>query len=139
MKHEKSCGALVYRIEDGKLQILLLKHRHGGHWSFPKGHVEAEETERQTALREIFEETGLHVTLRDGFRRAVEYSPKAGVTKQVVYFLGLASQTEYNRQAEEISEIKWADDEAAFQSVTFRNDRNLIAQARDYLKKTDEL
>ena len=41
MKREKSCGALVYRYEDDALMLLLLRHRHGGHWSFPKGHVEA--------------------------------------------------------------------------------------------------
>lgn len=90
MKREKSCGALVYRYEGDRLMLLLLRHRHGGHWSFPKGHVEGEETETETALREIREETGLSVSLREGFRHTVEYYPKPGVRKQVVYFLGEA-------------------------------------------------
>ena len=88
MKREKSCGALVYRYEGDRLMLLLLRHRHGGHWSFPKGHVEGEETEIETALREIREETGLSVSLREGFRHTVEYYPKPGVRKHVVYFLG---------------------------------------------------
>ena len=45
MRHEKSCGALVYRYENDALLLLLLRHRHGGHWAFPKGHVEAGGTE----------------------------------------------------------------------------------------------
>ena len=59
MIREKSCGALVYRKKQDKVELLLIKHRNGGHWSFPKGHVESGENEYQTALREIKEETGL--------------------------------------------------------------------------------
>ena len=54
MKKEKSCGAIVYREKDG-VEILLIKHKNGGHWAFPKGHVENKETEEETALREIWE------------------------------------------------------------------------------------
>ena len=41
MLHEKSCGAIVYRKYHGNTEILLIKHINSGHWSFPKGHVEA--------------------------------------------------------------------------------------------------
>ena len=62
MKREKSCGALVYRItQNGQKELLFIKHRHGTHWSFPKGHMEEGENEVQTALREVKEETGLDI------------------------------------------------------------------------------
>ena len=62
MKREKSCGALVYRVTpNGQKELLFIKHRHGTHWSFPKGHMEEGETEVQTALREVKEETGLDI------------------------------------------------------------------------------
>ena len=61
MRHEKSCGAVVFSRFDGAWHVLLIRHDHGRHTSFPKGHVEAGETERQTAEREIFEETGVRV------------------------------------------------------------------------------
>jgi 8-oxo-dGTP pyrophosphatase MutT (NUDIX family) len=133
LKREKSCGALVYRYEDGAPMLLLLRHRHGGHWSFPKGHVEAGETEEQTAHREIFEETGVTVTLQDGFRHAVEYYPKPGVKKQVVYFLGEAHEATLVRQEEEISELHWAPFDEALRAVTFKNDRTLITKAMERL------
>ena len=60
MRKEKSCGALVVRRGKNETEILLIKHN-GGHWAFPKGHVEAGESEEQTALREVQEETGLTV------------------------------------------------------------------------------
>ena len=101
MKREKSCGALVIRKNGEQYDLVLLRHRFGGHWSFPKGHVEAGETERQTALREVKEETGLSIRLYDGFRESVEYFPQAGVKKQVGYFLGAALGDELIRQEEE--------------------------------------
>ena len=134
MKQEKSCGALVYRFQGDQLMLLLLRHRHGGHWSFPKGHVEGDETEIQTALREIREETGLTVSLKEGFRHTVEYYPKPGIRKQVVYFLGeAASDAKAVRQEEEISELHWVEWSQAMEAVTFKNDRNLLNYAREYL------
>lgn len=133
MKKEKSCGALVYRREGDKLMILLLRHRNGGHWSFPKGHVENGESEAETALREIFEETGLSVSLQEGFRHAVAYSPKPGVRKQVVYFLGLADEGQSAvRQEEEIGEIRWMEFQEACRNVSYKNDRGLLALAQQY-------
>lgn len=131
MKQEKSCGALVYRVERGKIKILMLRHRKGGHWSFPKGHVEVGETETETALREIKEETGLDVVLLDNFRQRVEFSPRPGVIKEVIYFLAHTHQRFFKRQVEEIKEIRWMDIDAAFRCVTFQNDRHLIRLARD--------
>ena len=135
MKKEKSCGAVVYRLEQGKTMLLLLRHRHGGHWSFPKGHVEENETEEQTAIREVMEETGVAIKLLENFRHSVEYQPKPGVKKQVVYFLGQTMQLEFVRQVEEISEIAWSPIDDAYKLVTFKNDRTLIIKAKERIKE----
>lgn len=133
MKQEKSCGALVFRNRDWGTELLLLRHRSGGHWSFPKGHVEAGENEIQTALREVKEETGLDIRLLDGFRESVEYFPKPNVKKQVIYFLGSFQGGRVKMQEEEVSEIRWMPIEEAGRAVTFRNDRKLIVLAQDFL------
>jgi 8-oxo-dGTP pyrophosphatase MutT (NUDIX family) len=114
LKREKSCGAVVYRFEGERLKILMLRHRRGGHWSFPKGHVEEGETEEETALREIKEETGLDVVLHEGFKNIIEYYPKPGVRKKVIYFLAYSKETNFVRQEEEISELKWLNWDEAF-------------------------
>ncbi|MEG1777449.1 MAG: NUDIX domain-containing protein [Angelakisella sp.] len=130
MKREKSCGALVFRKSESSYDLVLLRHKFGGHWSFPKGHVEAGENEHQTALREVHEEIGIAITLLDGFRESVEYFPKPGVKKQVVYFLGKAVTDTLVRQEEEISEVRWVPIEAAGDMVTFSNDKRLIRLAK---------
>ena len=129
---EKSCGAVVVRVRDGKQQALLIRHN-GGHWAFPKGHVEAGETEVQTAAREILEETGLTVKIDDRFRTVITYSPKPGVLKDVVYFIGRDPQGEPRPQLEEVSRVEWMDIGKALETITFRNDREVLERARPYL------
>ena len=126
MKKEKSCGALVVRKREGGYDLVLLRHRFGGHWSFPKGHVEAGESERQTAMREVLEETGITIRLLDGFRECVEYFPQPGVKKQVVYFLGEAQTDQLVPQEEEVSELCWIPLEQSGDMLTFANDKRLI-------------
>ena len=84
---EKSCGAVVFIHTSMGLRYVLVQSL-GGIWGFPKGHVEAGETERETALREIREEVGLRPQLLHGFREADEYTlPGTNIRKEVVYFL----------------------------------------------------
>ena len=63
MKYEKSCGAII--IKEGK--VLLLQEVEG-HWSFPKGHVENNETEIETVVREVKEETNLDIIIDESKR-----------------------------------------------------------------------
>ncbi|MDE6776190.1 MAG: NUDIX domain-containing protein, partial [Ruminococcus sp.] len=100
MLHEKSCGAIVYRKYHGNTEILLIKHLNSGHWSFPKGHVEADESETDTARREIKEETNIDVIIDPTFRETVTYSPKKDTLKVVVYFLAKARNVNICPQAE---------------------------------------
>lgn len=131
MQNEKSCGAIVYRKYHGNTEILLIKHVNSGHWSFPKGHVEKGETEVETALREIKEETGIDVIIDPTFRETVSYYPKKDTQKVVVYFIGKAKNYDYVPQEEEISEIKWVEIGRAGSVLTYENDRSIVNKAKN--------
>lgn len=135
MKKEKSCGAVVYKKENKETFILLLKHN-AGHWSFPKGHVEEDETEEQTALREIKEETNLDVTIDKGFRRVSTYSPKEGVMKDVIFFIAKLKEDAADEKAQEceIQELDWFSYEDAINTITYDNDKNILKQAIKYIR-----
>lgn len=139
MLHEKSCGAIVYRRFHGNIEILLIKHVNSGHWSFPKGHVEGDETELETARREIKEETGLDVILDQTFRETVSYSPKRDTQKVVVYFLALARNYDYVPQEEEIAEIRWVDIARATHMLTYENDKTIVNKARAAIKQNNHI
>lgn len=138
MTLEKSCGAVILRRgKDGKTEVLLVKMNNGMHYSFPKGHVEKDETEHMTARREILEETGLSVEFIGDFRGSTRYSPKKGVMKDVIFFLATPSGGELHRQVEEISEALWVPAVDALNLVTFDNDKKILSGALSAYEKAE--
>lgn len=133
MFHEKSCGAIVFRRFHGNIQILLIKHINSGHWSFPKGHIENNETETETAVREIKEETGIDVYIDSGFRETVTYSPRKDAKKEVVYFVARARNYDYTPQLEEISEIRWVGIGQAHNLLVYDNDKLIVNKAKSFI------
>lgn len=134
MMFEKSCGAIVYRKSHGNTEILLIKHVNSGHWSFPKGHMEPGETEEQTALREIKEETGIDVLLDTTFRETVSYFPRKDTQKLVVYFVGKARNYEFTPQEDEIAQIRWVEIGRAAALLTYENDKTIVQKAKTAIK-----
>ena len=97
MKYEKSCGAVIF---DGDKVLVIQQVK--GHWGFPKGHVEGGESEVETAMREIKEETNLDVEINEEYRYVEHYSPEAGIEKDVVFFIAKKTGGEIRVQEEEV-------------------------------------
>ena len=130
MQYEKSCGALVLRRDDsGKIYILMIRHKAGGHRSFPKGHMERGETEYMTAVREVFEETSVQIRIDSDFRETVHYHPLPGISKEVVYFLTETKQTDIQPREGEIAQVEWVPVEEAEASLTHENDKTVFRAA----------
>ena len=138
MHHEKSCGALVLRRdeEDGKPYILMIRHKRGGHRSFPKGHMERGETEYMTAIREVYEETAVQIRFFSDFRKTVYYSPMPGVRKEVVYFLTETQQTEIRPGEGEIAQVEWVPLEQAESSLAHENDKTVLRAAIEKMNQS---
>ena len=138
LQYEKSCGAVVYCQKDNDIKYLLVCE-HGGYWVFPKGHMEMGESEYETALREVKEETGLDVTLVDGFRVKDEHNlareGRPNTIKQTIYFLANYEDQTFVPQESEISKIVLLDFEAAMATLQFDSFKNVLAQAHDFLEK----
>ena len=133
MKYEKSCGAVVFTEADGEIKYLLISSLEGI-YGFPKGHVEGNETETETALREVYEETNLKVELIDGFRTTTEYfMPTKEAVKQVVYFLGRFENQNVVYQKEELSGACLVNYLDAMEMLQFDNSKRILKEANDYL------
>lgn len=132
--YEKSCGAIVYRTrDDGVIEYLVLYQHRSGTWSLPKGHIAAGETEEETALREVWEETGLKVSLQNGFRREMSYTVSAKALKHVVFFLARA-QGELTLGENEISDYIWAEKSAAIRRLGGRNMGKVVEAAEAFIR-----
>ena len=125
MKKEKSCGNIVFKKENGVLKVLLI-HHNLGHYGMPKGHVELGETEEETALREVFEETGISSYIIDGFREVITYSPKENVIKDVIYFVGETNDFETTPQISEVSEAFFTETSKAVDLVTHEEEKKVL-------------
>ena len=136
MPSEKSCGAVIFKA-NGMRKYLLL-HYEGGHWDFVKGHVERNESERQTVLRETQEETGLtELTFLEGYREPINYYYKrAGETvyKEVVFYL-LESKTDSIRLSREHVGFVWMSYDVARERLTYKNAKETLRKAHEYLEK----
>lgn len=133
MKREKSCGAVLFRVHEDTREYLLLRSVKG-HWSMCKGHVEGNETEHETAIREIREETGLSVDFVENFRHVITYSPYPGCMKDVVFFLARVSGGVLTCQPEEVAEAEYLPFEAALERLTHPSDRETLTRAEDFLR-----
>ncbi|MEE3333751.1 MAG: NUDIX domain-containing protein [Ruminococcus sp.] len=132
--YEKSCGAVIFYNGKSTTRILLVKNNNGRYWSFPKGHIEIGETEEQTAIREIKEETSLEVEIKDGFREVSDYCPFGKIRKRVVFFLAQAFTDSVRVQEEEIAEYIWVDLQQARKLCSYDNDLRIISKAETMIK-----
>lgn len=138
MIEEISAGVLIYR--ETKPRQFLLLHYPAGHWDFPKGHVEEDETAIETALRELEEETSIvknDVELKDSFEKTIDYFYKKRgdlAHKKVIYLLG-ESDTKEVEISNEHQDYIWLPYKKALQKLTFRNAKNLLEKAKEELEK----
>ena len=124
---EKSCGILVFD-ED---KVLIVFHNLG-HYGFPKGHVEEGETEKETAIRDVKEETNCDAKIIPGFREVITYSPKPNVSKDVVFFLGKALTKDLKPQEVETSDVFFINQYEALKTITHDAEREVLEKAIEF-------
>lgn len=129
--HEKSCGIILFRVENNERYYLLL-HYPGGHWDFGKGHVELNEDEEMTARREMTEETGISkITFIKNFRNKMDYfyrREKVLYHKDVIYFLGETPESNV-KLSHEHQGYAWLTYTDALAQLTFLNAKILLKKA----------
>jgi len=129
---ERSAGIVLYRESATKKFFLLLLYP-SGHWDFVKGKIEKNEDNRQAAIRETREETGItDVEFVDGFEERIHYTYQFFgniVQKEVVFFLG-KTKTEDVKLSEEHLDHIWLEFDDALAKTTYQNAKNLLQKSK---------
>jgi 8-oxo-dGTP pyrophosphatase MutT (NUDIX family) len=134
MEKQVSAGIVPYHKEDKEY---LLLHYQAGHWDFPKGHVEKQETLEEAALRELYEETGIkeaHVI--KGFKERIEYYFKEHdrlIYKEVYFFLALVYEKDVKISHEHIG-FGWFKYNEAKNKITYDNSKMVLDKANEFIK-----
>lgn len=109
-----SCGAITWRLCEGRPQILLIKQfEHNDAWSIPKGHINEGESIEDCAMREVKEETGVDIVLE--MRLSDTVVNIKGGTKTVVAFLARPEGTPVINLENthcEVADARWFDVDA---------------------------
>lgn len=142
MTKEYSAGAVIFRrTEEGPLFLLLKTKDHyrppfAPYWDFPKGHIEAGETEKAAARREIQEETGLTgLQFISSFREKVSYRFNRfgqDIEKTVAYFLA-ETKTREIKFTEPHLAFGWFTKDEALVNLKYETSRRVLAQAAFFL------
>lgn len=135
---EKSCGIVLFHSDE----FLIIQHSvkpnvTEGHWDFPKGHVEKNETEFETAVRELKEETGISdFLLIDNFKHRISYSFHKNnelIEKEVIFFLAESSTKEVQLSSEH-QNYGWLDFNSAHDRLTYSNAKEVLVQVKRFLE-----
>jgi len=129
---ERAAGFVLFCKNQGHRSFLLLRHRNGGHWAFPKGRLEPGEEEFAAAVREISEETGIdRLRLIPGFRETSRYCLQRNghpIHKTVAYYLAEASLPQITLSAEH-TDYRWLCFADARALLTYEESRNILDTA----------
>ena len=136
---EVSCGGVpVYFNSHNKPEYLLVLHNTPHkYWAFPKGRQNKGETYKQTAIREISEETGN--TNFEIIKRLISdsiYFPKRGtrtIVKKVVFFLVKFQTREINLSSEHVN-WTWVPFEKALSLLTFDDYKRVLMESNDLIQ-----
>ncbi len=143
MKQEISAGVVVYYEEKSSTTInrlyLLLYYRNK-YWDFPKGKLENKETYKEAALRELQEETGLALPLKEGFEHTISYFFKDAdgilIDKTVVYFVG-KTDTKNVILSDEHIDFKWLPLKESISQLTYANAKEVVSMADNFIKRSE--
>jgi len=130
-----SCGAVLFTRVGETIKYVLVQQKEG-FYGFPKGHMEAGETQQETALREIYEEVGIKPVLWDGFVTQDEHMiPHKQVLKQIVYFLAEYCDQEICFDPNELMSAPLVTYEEAMNLFTYESSKRILTEANTFLKK----
>ena len=135
-----SAGGIVLRLRSGSSirkdesgwEVLVTQHSKHKGWDFPKGHREIYESEDQTALREVEEETGVKAEIieRVGETKYFYYEEGERVLKTVAFYLMKYVSQGKSTTAFEVSGTKWLAPDEVKDQLTFRDTKELWKRVR---------
>lgn len=143
MLKDKSIGIIPFFRTRNGYKFLVIQQVFGD-WIFPKGHLISGETDIQTAIRELYEETNIdNCTIINGFKYVLKYSfEKQGekTEKEVVFFLGLVkdidalTKTSIKNSKGEVINLKWLSYKSTLEQLTHKNQREMLKKVFEYLE-----
>ena len=132
-----SAGGVVYRLVDGRIEVVLCGLSTPVRWSLAKGTPDGDETLEETALREVREETGLEVTL-DSTLGSIDYwfadrDSEVRYHKTVHFYLMKAVGGDTEHHDPEFDVVRWFPFEEALRIAAYPNEVQVLRRALELI------
>jgi 8-oxo-dGTP diphosphatase len=125
----RAAGGLVRRPAAGGTEVLLVHRPAYDDWTFPKGKADEGESDEDCALREVWEETGLHCALEED-AGTTDYIDAKGRPKQVRWWVMSQLEDKGFAANDEVDELRWIGLDDAAQLLTYGRDAELLGRVR---------
>ena len=141
--HQVSAGGVAHRVDDGRIEVVVIKTSAEGRWQLPKGIIDPGETAEIAALREVREEAGIKCEIIEPLD-IIEYwfvgafdGPKKRYHKQVHFYLMKYLDGDVNDHDHEVVEARWVGLDEAERMLAFDTEKDLIVKAKDRLEAAE--
>ena len=136
IKEEFSSGIIPLTYRHNVWEVFLIQHVNGNHWGFPKGRQEKGESPKETAIRELKEETGQEIVrfLPLPFLVETYRCQKNGIliNKTVQFYLAEVTE-KFHLQAAEIIQGKWVLPRELLSYVTLEEEKEVYLKLIELL------
>lgn len=132
-----SSMAIVIAKKEKNLKALLLNN--DGEWVFPKGHLEANETELDAAIRELYEESNVKVNAQESIGQVDEYKfyfsgeNAVKVIKVFAFIINDEKEITYNKN-EGFINGKWIEVDDALKMLKHNDAKNALEKTIKKIK-----
>jgi len=133
VEHPVSAGGVVYKLDKGKVEVVICGRASPATWNLPKGTPDAGESIEETALREVNEETGLEVDLEE-YIGSINYwfvlaADRVRCHKTVHFYLMISKGGLTSNHDPEFDRIEWVSAKKAIELLTHENEARIVEQA----------
>ena len=141
--HQVSAGGVAHRVDDGRIEVVVIKTSSEGRWQLPKGMIDPGETAEIAALREVREEAGIACEIIE-LLDVIEYwfvgafdGPKKRYHKRVHFYLMKFLEGDVNEHDHEVVEARWVGIDQAGRMLAFDGENDLIVKAKRRLESAE--
>lgn len=138
VKRQVSAGGVIYRKKDSSVEIALIAVKGGNVWCLPKGIVDKGESLETTAVREVFEETGLKGIIVEKLGEISYWyyikEEEARCRKTVHFFLIEYESGDTSQHDFEVDLVSWFPIDDALEKASYKGERDIIKKSKDMIE-----